>query len=92
MTEQSKLSTTQLAKKHATAQNRLFAQLNALGLIQKDNDLRVMTEAGERRRDSLSLIGEVLEHKTLARVKRYAHLSEGHVSNLVASMNAKIIG
>jgi integrase len=39
---------------------------------------------------SLSEIAEVLGHKTLAMVKRYAHLSEGHVSNVVASMNNKI--
>lgn len=39
---------------------------------------------------SLAEIAEVLGHKTLAMVKRYAHLSDGHVSNVVASMNAKI--
>ena len=48
MTEQNKLSTTQLAKKRGVAQNQLFAQLNALGLIQKDNDQWVLTEDGER--------------------------------------------
>jgi integrase len=41
---------------------------------------------------SLSEIAEVLGHKTLSMVKRYAHLSDGHVSNVVASMNAKIFG
>ncbi|MDD2723872.1 MAG: site-specific integrase [Methylovulum sp.] len=41
---------------------------------------------------SLAEIAEVLGHKTLAMVKRYAHLSEGHVSNVVASMNQKIFG
>ncbi len=41
---------------------------------------------------SLAEIAEVLGHKTLAMVKRYAHLSDGHVSNVVASMNAKIFG
>lgn len=41
---------------------------------------------------SLAEIAEVLGHKTLSMVKRYAHLSEGHVSNVVASMNAKIFG
>ena len=41
---------------------------------------------------SLAEIAEVLGHKTLAMVKRYAHLSESHVSNVVASMNAKIFG
>lgn len=48
MTEENKLSTTQLAKKRGVAQNQLFAQLNALGLIQKDNDLWVLTEDSER--------------------------------------------
>jgi integrase len=35
-------------------------------------------------------IAEVLGHKTLAMVKRYAHLSEGHVSDAVKKMNSKI--
>lgn len=39
---------------------------------------------------SLAEIAEVLGHKTLAMVKRYAHLSDGHVSSVVADMNAKI--
>ena len=41
---------------------------------------------------SLAEIAEVLGHKTLAMVKRYAHLSDGHVSSVVESMNAKIFG
>lgn len=41
---------------------------------------------------SLAEIAEVLGHKTLQMVKRYAHLSDGHVSNVVASMNQKIFG
>ncbi len=41
---------------------------------------------------SLAEIAEVLGHKTLQMVKRYAHLSDGHVSNVVASMNEKIFG
>lgn len=41
---------------------------------------------------SLAEIAEVLGHKTLSMVKRYAHLSDGHVSNVVASMNRKIFG
>jgi integrase len=41
---------------------------------------------------SLAEIAEVLGHKTLSMVMRYAHLSDGHVSNVVASMNAKIFG
>jgi len=41
---------------------------------------------------SLAEIAEVLGHKTLAMVKRYAHLSDDHVSSVVADMNAKIFG
>lgn len=41
---------------------------------------------------SLAEIAEVLGHKTLAMVKRYAHLSEGHTARVVASMNDKIFG
>lgn len=41
---------------------------------------------------SLAEIAEILGHKTLQMVKRYAHLSDGHVSSVVASMNAKIFG
>ncbi len=48
MTEQNKLSTTQLAKKRGIAQNQLFAQLNALGFIHKENDQWLLTNAGDR--------------------------------------------
>jgi integrase len=41
---------------------------------------------------SLAEIAEVLGHKTLSMVKRYSHLSDSHVSNVVASMNEKIFG
>jgi integrase len=41
---------------------------------------------------SLAEIAEVLGHKTLAMVKRYAHLSEAHTSSVVASMNKKVFG
>ncbi|MDD5461832.1 MAG: site-specific integrase [Methylococcales bacterium] len=41
---------------------------------------------------SLAEIAEILGHKTLQMVKRYSHLSDGHVSNVIASMNAKIFG
>ncbi len=41
---------------------------------------------------SLAEIAEVLGHKTLQMVKRYAHLSEGHTARVVASMNDKIFG
>ncbi len=39
---------------------------------------------------SLAEIAEVLGHKTLQMVKRYAHLSDGHVSSVVESMNKKM--
>ncbi|MBX3708210.1 MAG: site-specific integrase [Gammaproteobacteria bacterium] len=41
---------------------------------------------------SLAEIAEILGHKTLQMVKRYAHLSDSHVSKVVASMNSKIFG
>ena len=41
---------------------------------------------------SLAEIAEVLGHKTLAMVKRYAHLSESHTANVISSMNEKIFG
>ncbi len=39
---------------------------------------------------SLAEIAEVLGHKTLAMVKRYAHLSEAHTAGVVERMNQKI--
>jgi integrase len=41
---------------------------------------------------SLVEIAQVLRHKTLSVVKRYAHLSESHVNTVVADMNQKIFG
>jgi site-specific recombinase XerD len=41
---------------------------------------------------TLAEIAEVLGHKTLSMVKRYAHLSDTHVSSVVESMNKKIFG
>ena len=41
---------------------------------------------------TLAEIAEVLGHKTLQMVKRYAHLSETHTSSVVASMNERIFG
>lgn len=41
---------------------------------------------------SLAEIAEVLGHKTLSMVKRYAHLSEAHTTSVVANMNKKFIG
>lgn len=39
---------------------------------------------------SLAEIADILGHKTLQMVKRYAHLSEAHTSKVVASMNERI--
>jgi len=39
---------------------------------------------------STNEIAEVLGHKTLAMVKRYAHLSEVHTARVVEKMNKKI--
>jgi integrase len=41
---------------------------------------------------SLMEIAEILGHKTLSMVKRYAHLSEAHTSGVVARMNQAIFG
>lgn len=41
---------------------------------------------------TLAELAEVLGHKTLQMVKRYAHLSEQHTSKVVAAMNEKIFG
>lgn len=41
---------------------------------------------------SLAEIAEVLGHKTLAMVKRYAHLSEAHTASVITKMNEKIFG
>lgn len=41
---------------------------------------------------TLAEIAEVLGHKTLAMVKRYAHLTEQHTSKVVARMNQQIFG
>lgn len=39
-----------------------------------------------------SEIAAVLGHKTLAMVKRYAHLSDSHTASVVARMNAQLFG
>jgi integrase len=41
---------------------------------------------------TLAEIAEVLGHKTLQMVKRYAHLSEAHASKIVEKMNQNIFG
>lgn len=41
---------------------------------------------------TLAEIAEVLGHKTLAMVKRYAHLQSSHVSSVVERMNQKLFG
>jgi len=37
-------------------------------------------------------VAEVLGHKTLAMVKRYAHLSEAHTRGVVERMNRAVFG
>lgn len=41
---------------------------------------------------SIAEIAEVLGHKTLMMVKRYAHLSESHITGVLEKMNDKIFG
>ena len=41
---------------------------------------------------TLAEIAEILGHKTLAMVKRYAHLSEAHTAGVVEKMNEQIFG
>ncbi len=41
---------------------------------------------------SLAEIAEVLGHKTLSMVKRYAHLSEAHTASIVERMNERYFG
>ncbi len=41
---------------------------------------------------SLMEIAEILGHKTLSMVKRYAHLSEAHTAKVVSRMNQAIFG
>ncbi len=41
---------------------------------------------------SLSEIAEVLGHKTLQMVKRYAHLSEAHTTKVVRALNDRLFG
>ena len=41
---------------------------------------------------SLAEIAEVLGHKTLQMVKRYAHLSDQHTATVVEKMNKIIFG
>jgi integrase len=40
---------------------------------------------------TLAEIAEILGHKTLSMVKRYAHLTEGHTSEVVKRMTEKYI-
>jgi site-specific recombinase XerD len=41
---------------------------------------------------SLLEIAELLGHKTLAMVQRYAHLTEQHTAGVVARMTAAVFG
>ncbi|MCK4842243.1 MAG: glycerol kinase [Methylococcales bacterium] len=48
MAEVKKLSTTQLAKTRSLSQTQLFSDLSNKGLIKKENDKWILTEAGEQ--------------------------------------------
>ena len=39
---------------------------------------------------TLAEIAEVLGHKTLQMVKRYAHMTEGHTAKVVGKMTARV--
>lgn len=41
---------------------------------------------------SLAELAEILGHKTLQMVKRYAHLSDSHVAGVLERMNSKVFG
>ncbi len=41
---------------------------------------------------SIAVISEALGHKSLAMTKRYSHLTDGHISGVVADMNNKLFG
>ena len=41
---------------------------------------------------TLAEIAEILGHKTLQMVKRYAHLSDAHTAKVVSRMNERIFG
>ena len=41
---------------------------------------------------TLGEIAEILGHKTLAMVKRYAHLSDNHAATVVTRMNKAVFG
>ena len=41
---------------------------------------------------SLAEVAEILGHKTLQMVKRYAHLSDSHVAGVLEKMNNRFIG
>ena len=40
---------------------------------------------------TLAELAEILGHKTLAMVKRYAHLTEGHTMNVIAKMTERFL-
>lgn len=41
---------------------------------------------------SLAEIAEIVGHKTLQMVKRYAHLSDSHVAGVLEKMNDRMLG
>lgn len=46
MTEEKRVSTTQLAKLHGIQQDQMFTQLSSQGLIEKKDDKWTLTDAG----------------------------------------------
>ena len=62
--------------------------LHQLDTFERLNDARKWAQQGA----TLAEIAYVLGHKTLAMVKRYAHLSERHTAAVVARMNERIFG
>ena len=55
-------------------------------------DRRFFENAGPLKLAALAEIAEVLGHRTLHMVKRYAHLSDSHVAGVLESMNRRVFG
>jgi len=85
------------SKDYKTAMDLRFPWEKAIKLAQIDNfrfhDLRHSAASYLAMNGaSLAEIAEVLGHKTLSMVKRYAHLSETHTASVVSRMNEQIFG
>jgi hypothetical protein len=61
MTEAKKFSTTQLAKTRGIVQSQLFSDLSDKGLIKKENDKWILTEAGEKKENDKWILTEAGE-------------------------------